>query len=311
MQAQAVKPNLPSLGIRVASLGVDPFEGGAIAWLLVEPGAVDLLDPAESGQVHMEEVGQVARARVRNEGPRPVVLRADSIVTGGRQTRVVERSAIVAPAATVLVSVRCVEKGRWSAEDPSSAGRFTYAGAAGRNMKIQLARQRDTMVRSTGRSGLNQQEVWREVSAELEATHVSSRTESYAPVVTELRAVHRARARALGVTPRPEANAALIIPDRGAAWVEAFPTSAALRLHAEELAADLLEAARSPQDAEGPSSVGQAIEQLLYAAVVGADAGGEREAGLLGEAYALQSARVCGSLLLHESRVAHLSAVIA
>jgi len=60
-QVHQVTSNLTSLGIRVESVGVDPVEGGVIAWLAVEPGALGLLDAAETEAVCFEEVGRVLR----------------------------------------------------------------------------------------------------------------------------------------------------------------------------------------------------------------------------------------------------------
>jgi hypothetical protein len=306
-QAHDLSPTLPSLGIRVASAGVDPLHGGVIAWLVVEPAAVGLLDASESPSVRLEEIGRVPQARVYNDGVRPVLFRADSVVTGGRQTRVVERTSIVPPGASALIPVRCVEHGRWAPESAATAHSFVVAGMASRRMRLRLARQRDSSMRATGRPGLDQHAVWNEVADELRASRVPTASQSYAPMVTEVRARDRARARQMRITPAPRANAALVMPDHGSAWVEVFPSSGALVGHAEELAADLVEASRS-RDGEpsGPTSVGQALEQLLAASVLRA----EPEAGSPGEPFALQSPRVCGSLLMLASRVAHLSAVI-
>jgi hypothetical protein len=303
---------LVSLGIQIASARVDPLEGGAIAWLTVDPCAQELLEAAQTQALRFEELGRVPQARVLNDGPQAVVVRADSVVAGGKQTRVVARTSIVPPRSALVVQVRCVEQHRWSPEDPRTASNFTFVGVASRRMRTRLARQRDSSLRTTGRHTLDQRDVWHEVRVELSAARVESLTDSYLPIVTEVRARDRARARAQGVTPASTANAALVMPGRGAAWVEVFPSPAALRPHAEELVADLVEArrVRDDEDPRGPGSVGEAIERLLAAAAIRAEDEEEEERGSLGEPFALQSPRVFGSMLLHESRVAHLSAVI-
>jgi hypothetical protein len=306
-QAPQQDTNLASLGIRTSSLSVEPFEGGVIAWLSVEPAAQGLIDAAETEAFRIEEVGQVPKARVRNDSDRPVVLRADTVVSGGKQTRVVERTSIVPPFSSVLVSVRCVEARRWSAESPDTTVRFTMVGTTSRSMRVKLSRQRDSTLRTTGHHELNQREVWREVTVELQTSKVTSRTDSYLPLVTDVRSRDRARARAMGIAPPPSANAALVMLDHGVAWAEVFASSSALGKHAEELVADLVEAARSSEgEPAGPPSVSAALARLHEATVCRVQSDTEA----LSQPFALQSSRVCGSLLMHQARVAHLSAVI-
>jgi len=306
-QVRQVAINLVSIGIRVASVGVDPFEGGVIAWLAVEPGAIGLLDATETQALRIEEVGRVPRVRVLNWGDQPVVVRADSVIAGGKQTRVIERTAVVASGHAALLHVRCVEAHRWTSENKSNADHFAIAGMTSYRMRVKLARQRDSVLHATGHYALDQYAVWREVTVELRTTRVASSTESYLPVVSEVRGRDRARARTLGITPPASSNAAFVMPDRGAAWVEVFASNAALYAQVDELVADLVEVARTHEtEPEGPASVGEALECLLAATASNVD----RDAEEFGQPFVLQSARVCGSVLLHESRVAHLSAVI-
>jgi hypothetical protein len=60
--------------------------------------------------------GQVDTLRVRNTGPKPLLLLGGELLVGGKQDRVLVKDVIVKPGETVEVSVNCVEHGRWTGD---------------------------------------------------------------------------------------------------------------------------------------------------------------------------------------------------
>ncbi|MCH7903908.1 MAG: hypothetical protein IH944_04990 [Armatimonadetes bacterium] len=61
---------------------------------------------------------------VRYSGPKPLLLLAGELLLGGKQDRIVAKDTVIKPMSTVVVSVFCVEPGRWSGTSLS----FNYPG---------------------------------------------------------------------------------------------------------------------------------------------------------------------------------------
>jgi hypothetical protein len=58
--------------------------------------------------------GEVNTLRVRNKGPKPILLLGGELLVGGKQDRVVAQDVVIQPGQTVEVEVDCVEHGRWT-----------------------------------------------------------------------------------------------------------------------------------------------------------------------------------------------------
>jgi hypothetical protein len=258
----------------------------------------------------LEDPGDVGAARARNDGDLPVLLRADTIFSGGRQTRVVERTALVAPRSSRVVAVRCVERQRWSRPSAETAT-FATQGQAGKRMRETLGGVRRATFVATGTPSLIQGVVWEEVKNDLSRSRMSARTstESYLPILSDVRGRYLARARAANVETPRDANAAVVLPFRGNAWVEVFPRSSTLRSHANDLLADLFEESER-SDAESPIArhgvLGAAAAVLRAAATSipkdGADDGAE--------SYALDAPSAWGTALFRQRRLVHLAATV-
>ncbi|MGI8923030.1 MAG: ARPP-1 family domain-containing protein [Fimbriimonadales bacterium] len=67
---------------------------------------------------------QVSRLKVRNVGPKPLLLLGGELLLGGKQDRVVAKDTIIPPGETKDVEVFCVERGRWE----GASTRFDYGG---------------------------------------------------------------------------------------------------------------------------------------------------------------------------------------
>lgn len=66
----------------------------------------------------------VSELTVRYNGPKPLLLLAGELLLGGKQDRVVAKDTVIDPLSTVVVSVFCVEPGRWTTGRSS----FGYSG---------------------------------------------------------------------------------------------------------------------------------------------------------------------------------------
>jgi hypothetical protein len=130
--------------------------------------ALDLVDVSELKDP------DVNKLRVRSRAKKPVFVMAGEMLRGGQQDRIVGDDLILPPGAELVVSVFCVEHGRWSGR---VGGGFTtghsLAGAG-----VRGAAGRGGGARGGGQSG-----VWSKVAEQQEALHAPSATGS-------LRSVH-------------------------------------------------------------------------------------------------------------------------
>ncbi|MEQ1572282.1 MAG: DUF6569 family protein, partial [Myxococcota bacterium] len=97
--------------------------------------------------------GVVDTLVVVNRSPEPLLVMAGDVVHGGMQDRVFQDSLLVAGGASRAVPVRCVERGRWTAERPG----FVYAGRV------------DPALRAVVATG-SQEQTWSAVAARNRAT---------------------------------------------------------------------------------------------------------------------------------------------
>lgn len=65
---------------------------------------------------------EVNSLRVRNLGPKPILLLAGQLLIGGKQDRIVGKDTVVPVGETLEVPVYCVEHGRWQ----GNTGKFEY-----------------------------------------------------------------------------------------------------------------------------------------------------------------------------------------
>jgi hypothetical protein len=294
--ASPPRTTLASLGFTARVLDAQRLGKGLVAWLRVEPVAshVGLLDGLAGFVV--EETGTVARLRARNRTKTPVLVPSDTVVGGGWQTRVVERSVVIAGGAEAVVPVRCVEQHRWG----GARRDFSVEGTTSAPTRAQFARMKDAALRSGGPYGLDQGAVWRRVRDELAASRVTSPTESYADL---LRRPPPARAPQTSPLLPEGANGALVVHGEGTVWIEAFASDAHLRARAPALVED----AGSADSRRGAAAdAGRLLDEAWQAELLAVDA----VEGTLGDAMALRGERVAGGLLLIDHSLVHLGASI-
>src|SRR6185437_1310024 len=189
--AQAV--GLRDLGFAFDLLGVQDVGFGAVAWLRLGPAATGirtLVRPArdpggETGArvparaLHIGETGQVPELEVENRGGDALLLPAHVVLSGGWQTRAVERSIVVPGGGSARVPVKCVEAGRWAPRDDQTARSFEVTDRTGVRTRWSTTQSMVDQLARHGRFAAEQSAVWQQVEEELTRCAVTSRTRSY------------------------------------------------------------------------------------------------------------------------------------
>lgn len=284
--------SLRDLGITCARLGVEDVGFGAVAWLRVEPSVTGLRIMGRPGSIGAQalrigETGQVPELEIENRGGEPLLLPAHLVLSGGWQTRSVERSVVVTGGGSARVPVKCVEAGRWAPRDEKTARSFEVADRTGVRTRWSTSRSMADQLHVTGRFAAEQSAVWQHVDEELARSAIGSQTRSYEAYLRGVKQAFLVDARNAGVKPPAGANALAILPRGGGFWIEAYPTGEALAEQLDDLLADLFDPAAKGDVAEVASPLGPALETLLDG-VWGAPLRPlDRIAGTLGDSYAL------------------------
>lgn len=155
--------------------------GVEVVPLLLEPhwGHADLLaaDAIASGALEIREVGDgvVQKVEARNGGRVDVLVLEGDTLVGCKQNRIVVRSLIIAPGATVMVAVGCMERGRWR-HDGSKFG----SGALRAEPWLRTSTMKEVSRGEPGRApAFDQGRLWKQVDERLRSEGVRSHTDDY------------------------------------------------------------------------------------------------------------------------------------
>ncbi len=323
---------LRDLGFTFELLGTQEVGFGSVAWLRLGPAASGVRTLARSVRdhggdasgaqqpmahaaraLHIGETGQVPELEVENREGDPLLLPAHVVLSGGWQTRAVERSIIVPGGGSARVPVKCVEAGRWAPRDDQTARSFQVTDRTGVRTRWSTARSMVDQLTRHGRFAAEQSAVWQQVDEELTRCAVASRTRSYEAYLEGVKRRLVGEARRAAVRPPPAANGVAIFPRGGGFWVEAYPSPDALAEHADNLLANLF-------DATGHGGVGEVLGPLqtmtrapdVDALVNALEAAPLRPldpiAGTIGETYAFgEGAEAAGAVLLVDGALAHVA----
>ena len=305
---------LADLGLAWERVGLDAVGFGSAAWLRITPecGRVAVLSRAPRAVargLRIGETGQVPEIEIDNTSPDRLLFPAHLVLSGGWQTRAVERSVILAEGASARVPVKCVEAGRWAPRDERTAASFEIAEHTSMRTRWSTSRNMAQQMRATGRYAAEQSELWQHVDEELTRSPVGSRTRSYEAYLRGVKQAFVAEARKAGVRPPAGANAVVLLPRGGGFWIEAYPESAALGEQADELLSDLFDPA-----AGGEGSLAPDLDALIAGLWEAPLRPLDRVAGTLGDAFAIADGgrgparEAAGAALLLDGRLAHLSA---
>ena len=301
-------PSLSALGLVWEPIGHTSVGSGAVVWLRVAPAANDVRLARAARALKIGETGSVPLLEVDNGEAFAVLLHGSMVVSGGLQTRTIERSVVVPPASKTLVPVRCVEAGRWSPRDRATAARFAISDRMSMKARTRLNKMKTTTFSQRGSYTTDQRAVWDTVQTELRESHVTSRTRSYDAYLDGVRKGRRDAAEQSRIRPPPEANGVVLLPRAGGHWLEAFPAPEALAAETTSLLSDLLEtpeeAARS--DARARDTAGDAVRllhRLWSLPLMRVDP----VKGAVGETYALDAPEGAGEIVIVASRLAHVA----
>ena len=246
------------------------------------------LSTGAGARVDVREVpggAQVPHLAVTNRGAGPALLVEGELLEGGKQTRTLAMDLLIAPGATVIADVACVEQGRWH-------------GGEGHERR---ARRASPSVQNALRGGgpLRQQQVWSSV-ARYEHSGGATGTRSLAEHLDRL-----GRRQEVRVLP---GQSGVIIGIAG--WpvsLELFGSRAALAAHLPGLVdAALLDATLAVPAARVPARRARRLAEIIEGIAL------DREPARAGDGYVVAGAvptTAVRGLVTPQGQLAHLSAL--
>ncbi|MBA3725774.1 MAG: hypothetical protein H0W86_04810 [Armatimonadetes bacterium] len=126
---------------------------------------ITLTEAKKNGWVEIIELPgqeQVNLLKVRNNGPKPLLLLSGELLLGGKQDRIIAKDTIVPAGETKDVQVFCVEHGRWD----GASERFDYGGTMVPDRARKSAQYED------------QEAVWEDVGRKNRSVSGTGRTSS-------------------------------------------------------------------------------------------------------------------------------------
>jgi FHA domain len=327
---------LRDLGLSVEVLGSQEVGFGSVAWLRIGPTAPGLraLAPLHEGAaggprpmseaeseaaseaaraLRIGETGQVPELQLDNQGPHALLIPAHLVLSGGWQTRAVERSVIVPGGGSARVPVKCVEAGRWAPRDEHTARSFEVTACTGVRTRLATMQSMADGLNRNGRFAAEQSAVWQQVDEELTRSAVPSRTRSYEAYLHGVKRRLVAEAQRAAVRPPLAANGVVIFPRGGGFWVEAYPSPDALVEHADDLLSDLFDPVTRGEGPAPAPDLERVLAMLVAAPLHRLDA----IPGTIGEAYAIAGGQdggsrpqpsAAGAVLVVDGALAHLAA---
>lgn len=123
----------------------------------------------------VDEHGSVNDVLVCNASDQPLLLYDGEVIAGARQNRIIDQPTLVPAGTELKVPVSCVERGRW--DDRRRADRFVVTD---HTADPALRRTKRATANGRGSAGSDvrpeQNEVWHEIEARLEARAVAAPT---------------------------------------------------------------------------------------------------------------------------------------
>ncbi|MFM8000799.1 MAG: ARPP-1 family domain-containing protein, partial [Actinomycetota bacterium] len=121
------------------------------------------------------ESASVPQIQVHNPTKNPLLIPAGKVLSGGRQTRTVNVSILVAPGSTIVIPVSCVEAGRWHGQHRfEDSRRF-----ASRRVRMEKQRSVARNVKNLRNKMSDQGAVWNSIDSELISRHRASKTKNF------------------------------------------------------------------------------------------------------------------------------------
>ncbi len=296
----APAPMLPlehvAVGAPITRLGVSLFP------LYLHQAAPDIAVGEQDLVIEELPTAEVPTLRFTNGAGRPVLIPAGSLVTGGRQNRMVNVSVLLPAAATLDVPVSCVQAGRWSGQGGFRRG----AAFAPRRVRRTNDLTVDRNLRAGRGARADQRHVWATVDHELGREGLASPTRDLEDLTRRVEADDRRRrtvAELVSRGPLPGQRGVAVAHGGRVLAADLFATPELLVANWEALVRSHL--AELPERPSGHPSAGRVLRFLRGFAR--AEATTVRGAGLGLERH-VATERVAGQMLELDDVLVHASA---
>ena len=248
------------------------------------------------------ESASVPQIQVHNPTDNPLLIPAGKVLSGGRQTRTVNVSILVAAGSTIIIPVSCVEAGRWHGEHRfEDSKRF-----ASRRVRMDMQRGVARNVKNLRMKMSDQGAVWDSIDAELISRHLSSDTKNFLFAEESLndeKERFAAVQELLNEGPEPEQNGIAIAQGDEIVSVEMFASPDALKSSYEALIRSAIfdspdKKVKSPSE----DAVQAFLDQILSAETTEAAGVG------LGIEYHIENDKFVAHALAYEGKFLHANA---
>ena len=248
------------------------------------------------------ETASVPQIQVHNPTDSPLLIPAGKVLSGGRQTRTVNVSILVAPGSTIVIPVSCVEAGRWHGEHRfEDSKRF-----ASRRVRMEKQRSVARNVKNLRTKMSDQSAVWSSIDAEMASRHLSSDTRSFLYAEESMNDEKKrftAVQELLNEGPEPLQNGIAIAQGDEVVSVEMFASPDALKSSYEALIRSAIfdspdKKVKSPSE----GAVQKFLDQILSAETTEATGVG------LGTEYHIENDKFVAHALAYEGKFLHANA---
>lgn len=248
------------------------------------------------------ESASVPQIQVHNPTDNPLLIPAGKVLSGGRQTRTVNVSILVAPGSTIVIPVSCVEAGRWHGQHRfEDSKRFA-------SRSVRMAKQRSVArnVKNLRNKMSDQGAVWDSIDSELISRHLASETKSFLHAEESLNNENErfsAVQDLLEEGPEPKQNGVAIAQGNEIVSIEMFASPEALKLSYEALIRSAIfdspdKKVKSPSE----DAVQAFLDQILSAETTEAAGVG------LGTEYHVENDKFVAHALAYEGQFLHANA---
>ena len=248
------------------------------------------------------ESASVPQIQVHNPTDSPLLIPAGKVLSGGRQTRTVNVSILVAPGSTIIIPVSCVEAGRWHGQQ-----RFTDSKRLpSRMVRMEQHRSVARNVKNFKSKNSDQGAVWNSIDQELSMRNLNSATKNFLYADESLDGESdrfSAVKELLKEGPEPQQNGIVIAQGNEVVSVEMFASPDALKSSYEALIRSAI--LDSPIKKVSPPREEQVQEFLDQ---VSAAESTEAEGVGLGTEYHIENDKFVAHALAYEGKFLHANA---
>jgi hypothetical protein len=248
------------------------------------------------------ESASVPQIQVHNPTDSLLLIPAGKVLSGGRQTRTVNVSILVAPGSTIVIPVSCVEAGRWHGQHRfEDSRRF-----ASRRVRMQKQRSVARNVKNLRNKMSDQGAVWNSIEAEMIARDLHSATKNFLYAEESLndeRERFSAVQELLSEGPEPEQNGIAIAQGKEIVSVEMFASPEALKSSYEALIRSaIFDSPNKKVKSPSEDLVQEFLDQILSAETTEAAGVG------LGTEYHVENEKFVAHALAYEGQFLHANA---